>query len=444
MPSGTGRGAWAGLTTEPEVRARDTGARARKAKAVAATLLGFGLVFGACSPIVSPQPATPSPAQSLMPESTTRSVPPTSAPETEFPDPSAVVVADCGRVIAATEPRPAPKQGLAVYSTPNGLSLYSISSNSSAHLDASNSPSGLRPRFRTPRLVSFVHLRENPDGAHTFGQDSLVEFDLQADSATELLRFPNSLLAFDWNDDGTVLAYLLRTQTQTLVGPRILCSFDSRTGKTSVLRQIENPFGTSVGQREETAVAWSPGSEAVLVTDTAARPSLFIVTIDGRDTVEPRNGSFGRWLSDNRVLFQEDPQEAAAPWEWLALSAATGATRPSGFPSAAFRPAASPSGKLIAYDDGDADQPAVFVFDTETRATTHLADGFVAPIWIGPDVVAATAVQPCTSGEFCDIPWSPLESTVAIHVETGNVGDLALPTTLNEVARYGPIDVLLP
>lgn len=221
-------------------------------------------------------------------------------------------------------------------------------------------------------------------------------------------RFPNSLLAYDWNDDGTVLAYLLRTQTPTLVGPHLLCAFDSRTGKTSVLRRIENPFGTSVGQREETAVSWSPGAEAVLVTDTAARPSLFIVTIDGRDTVEPRTGTFGRWLSDNRVLFQEDPQDATAPWEWLALSAATGAPRPSEFPVAAFRPSASPSGKLIAYDDGDADKPAVFVFDAETRATTHLADGFVAPIWIGPDVLAATAVQPCTAGEFCDIPWSPL------------------------------------
>jgi hypothetical protein len=292
--------------------------------------------------------------------------------------------------------------------------------------------------------VSFVQLRENPDGEHTFGQDSLLELDLGADSTTEILRFTNSLLAYDWNADGTVLAYLLRTQTPTLVGPHLLCSFDSRTGTTSLLRRIEHPFGTSVGQREETAVSWSPGDDAVLVTDTAARPSLFIVTIDGQDAVQPRNGTFGRWLSDIRVLFQQDPQDAAAPWEWLALSSATGATRPSEFPSAAFRPAASPSGKLIAFDDGDANKPAVFVFDTETRTARRMADGFVAPIWIGPDVLAATAVQPCTSGEFCDIPWSSLGETVAIDVETGKLRALALPTTLNEVARYGTIDVLLP
>lgn len=418
--------------------------RALRATVAAAAVLALALVFSACDPVVTPQPATTLPTLSFPPTSGAPASPATTTPRTQAPDPTAAVVADCGRVIAATGARVAPKQGLAVYSTPDGLSIYRIADNRNAVLDPSVAPAGLRPQFRTPRLVSFVQLRKGPDDQHTFGQDSLVELDLQADRTTELLRFTDGLLAFDWNDEGTIVAYLLRTQTPTLVGPHLLCSFDTRTGETTLLRSIENPFGTGTGQREETAVSWSPGSAAVLVTDTAARPSLFIVTNDGRDTVEPRNGTFGRWLSDNRVLFQEDPQDAAAPWEWQVMSAATGATRPSEFPSFAFRPAASPSGKLIAFDDGDPEGPAVYVFDTETQGVRRLADGYVAPIWIGAGVLAATAVKACTLGEFCDLPWSPVGSAVAIDVAAGTVQPIALSTTLNEVARYGAIDVMLP
>jgi hypothetical protein len=355
------------------------------------------------------------------------------------------VAADCGRVISVTEPRISPKQGLAVYSTGKGLAIYNIATDAIASLDSSSSPEGLRPRFRTPGLVSFVRLREEPDAEHTFGQDSLFEFDLAQKDATEILRFPNSILAYDWNADGTILAYLLRTQTPTLVGPHLLCSFDSRTGEAALLRRIDNPFGTGAGQHEETAVSWAPSRDVVLVTDTAARPSLFVVTIDGHDAVPPQNGTFGRWLSDDQLMFQEDPNDTAAPWEWLLLSSATGAARPFGFPSAAFRPAVSPSGNLIAFDDGDPDRPKIQLFDTEKRTTTRsLAAGYVAPIWIGPSLVAATAVQPCASGEFCDIPWTPTGDTTGINTETGGRQALALPTTLAQVTRYGAIDVLLP
>jgi hypothetical protein len=326
-----------------------------------------------------------------------------------------------------------------VFSTANGVGVYSTSNNTIAPVDAD----GSRPRFRTPGVVSFVRLREAPDDEHTFGQDSLVEVDLGTKQATELLQFSDAILAHDWNADGTVLAYLLRTQTPTLVGPHLLCSFDSQTGKTSLLRRIENPFGTSVGQHEETAVFWSPTDEYILVTDTAARPSLFVISVDGRDATTPQNGTFGRWMSDIQVLFQEDPQNAAAAWEWLLMSAASGATRPVDFPSTAFRPAASPSGTLVAFDDGDPDRPAVYVLDTVTHTAKKLAVGYVAPIWIGPDVVAVTAVKPCLSEEFCDIPWVSQTKTVAINVDTGKVRALELPTTLNEATRYGTIDVLL-
>lgn len=427
------------MTTDPAVPDRRPGARAGRVVALAAVSSALALVLSACSPVVSPQPTTTSPTPSGVPATAAT----TSQPETEPPDPTADIALDCGQVVAPTEPRLSPNEGLAVYSTSDGLSTYDIASNENALIDPSTSPAGLRPRFRTPGLVSFVQRREQPDDGHTFGQDSLVERDLGGDGTTEILRLPDSLLAYDWNDEGTVLAYLLRTQTPTLVGPHLLCSFDSRTGRTALFRQIENPFGTGVGQHAETAVSWAPGGGSVLVTDTAAVPSLFVVTADGHDVVAPQTGTFGRWLSDTEILMQQDPQDAAAPWPWLVLSSTTGATQPADLPNAAFRPAVSPSGGLIAFDDGDPTKPAVYVFDIEARTAKRLEEGFVAAVWIGPDVVAATAVTAC-AGEFCDIPWVPIEKTVAIDVNTGSIRALALPTTLNEVTRYGAIDVLLP
>src|SRR4051794_29822037 len=99
--------------------------------------MAFALVVGACSPVVTPPVGTTPATKSLA-----ASLPPPSAPEPEPPAPTAIIVADCGRVVAATEPHFAPKQGLAVYSTPVGLTLYSITDDSTAILDSGTSPGG--------------------------------------------------------------------------------------------------------------------------------------------------------------------------------------------------------------------------------------------------------------------------------------------------------------
>jgi hypothetical protein len=330
-----------------------------------------------------------------------------------------------------------------VYANGGGLFIYDIAANISRQLVSERSATGSPPRFRTSAQITFVRLREARDEAHTFGQDSLYEYDAATDRSTEILRLPDSVLAHDWNPAGTVLAYLLRSQTPTLVGPRLLCAFDTGTGKTSLIRHIENPFGTGVGQREETAVTWSPDGGAILVTDTAAQPSLFLVTLAGQDVVPPRLATFGRWDAEDRLIFQQDPQDIAADWEWLLLKTQTGATRGFGFPAIAFRPAISPSGDLIAYDDGQA-QPSVYIFDTAERTTELLASRYVAPLWIGPNKLAMTAAGPCTAGDLCEVPWESHETTGVVDLATGNTLALTLPSTLSEVARYGVIDVQLP
>jgi hypothetical protein len=149
------------------------------------------------------------------------------------------------------------------------------------------------------------------------------------------------------------------------------------------------------------------------------------------------------WAAGDRLIYQQDSQDAAARWEWLFLTTQTGATRGFEFPGTAYRPAISASGDFIAYDDGEA-QPSVYLFDTADRTIELLAAGYVAPLWIGPNRLAMTAAGPCKSGDLCEVPWESRELTGAVDLATGKTVELALPTTLAGVGRYGLIDVHLP
>jgi hypothetical protein len=335
-------------------------------------------------------------------------------------------------------------RSLAVLSSQQGLSLYDIAADTTDLLDPDPSVTSQAPRFRAPGLVSYARVRELPDDGHTFGQDSLYEFDIDLGQRSEFLRLPNQLTGLDWSPDGTMLAYLLRVETPTRVLPSALCLFDSRTGETSLLREIERPFGTGTGQREETLVSWAPDGRRIIAIETAAQPSLFVVDLEGRDAIEPLDGTFARWLSDDTVLFQEDPGVADASWSWFSATVSTGRSSPFPLPTEAYRPSLSPSRDSVAFDDGDGEEPSVYLHDIASGATRMLARGYTAPVWLGPNHIAASAAGPCPLGSFCPTPWVALGATIGIDLLTGQEEPLTLPTTIQGAGRFGAIDVLLP
>lgn len=397
----------------------------------------FVVVLAACSPdrSVPPLNATPTISASPSIQPTTRV---TTSPSVR---PSDSVTAPCGQVLLASQPRTVAATAAAVFASAEGLALYDVAANSTVPLDALVSTNGPVPRFRSSAIVSFDSLREPAVEGQTVGQDSLYEFDLESGRASETLRLPNSVLGFDWSPDGMLLAYLLRSDTPSRIGPRELCLFDARRSETSLLKRIERPFGTGTGQREETAITWAPNGRQVLAVETSAQPSLFVIDLEGRDVVSPRDGTFARWLTDDRILYQDDPH-SDRPGGWFSLSTTTGRARQFSLPERAYRPAISPDGDRIAFDDG-AEDPAIFIFDIDSGTSRRLAGGHVAPVWLGPDQVAATAAEPC-SHSFCPVPWSAFSTTVSIDTVTGDQQQILLPRTLAEIHRYGVIDVLQP
>lgn len=92
---------------------------------------------------------------------------------------------------------------------------------------------------------------------------------------------------------------------------------------------------------------------------------------------------------------------------------------------------------MIGFDNGDSAKPAVFVYDIVAASSRGVAGGYLGPIWLGPDLLAATAA------DFCPVSWSLLGTTVGVDAVNGNQRSLALPSTIETVPIYGSIDVFL-
>lgn len=390
------------------------------------------------SDVIKEEPPTPV-VPSANPAPPTRAPTEPAQPSTE---PSKTGNEGCGRVVATADPRGSASKPLAVFESPDGLSLYDIKSNAVTGLDRTDSNPGRTPRFRAPSLVSFVRQREPADDGHTFGQDSMYELDIERKQAEEMIRLPSRLLAFDWSPDGMELAYLIELGDQS---DNRLCTLDIRSGAIRSIRSFSYTVGRGGDQWDEVSVAWAPTARRILVLHTITeQPSIHVVDIDGRDVAPPQVGTFARWLGDDTVLFLEgSPQATLRPWQWFSLSIVSGQKREAGLPDEGFRPALSPDGDLIAFDDG-AEEPSIYVFDIATGTSRLLAHDHVAPVWLGQDLIAATAAGPCPSSYFCVIPWLASDTTIGIEPTSGDQLPLSLTTTLQGYAFSGAIDVLLP
>lgn len=83
------------------------------------------------------------------------------------------------------------------------------------------------------------------------------------------------------------------------------------------------------------------------------------------------------------------------------------------------------------------------MFDVGTGTIRRLGQRLVAPLWLGPELIAATEAVPCPPDDFCVVPWVTRDRTVGIDVDTGERRQLQLLTTLQDPFFYGAIDTSL-
>jgi hypothetical protein len=348
-------------------------------------------------------------------------------------------VPECGYSSGAIVPvRPAAGGARAVFSSPSGVSMYDVESDRTSVLAEATSRFGTFPHFLTRDRVSYVQQRDTAPEGPLWGEDSVFLLDTSTAIASEMLVLPNHILGHAWSPTGEYLAYQIRAETATEQRPVALCLFEGSSGSTSRVRLMEAPLGTGTGQREETRVSWAPSGQSLLVVDTAESPSLAVVDLEGRDLLAPTEGTFARWLSDDKILYQTQPH-TDNPSKWLVVSISTGTTELFDLPERAYRPSLSPDGTRLVFDDGLGKSPSIFLADIETQKSRRLAGGFVGGIWLNENLIAATAVRECVGN--CVEPWSNAGSASGIDPVTGAASRLALPTTLQEYTRYGGLDV---
>lgn len=353
----------------------------------------------------------------------------------------------CGRVVQRSQPTSTQQEvdGRALYSTNEGMWIYDIASDEATLIERVSSRTGLRPRLRASTTATYRHRRVEPDESHTWGQDSLWNIDLKTRSSEEILQLPDRVLGFDWDPAGRYLAYELPAQTARRALPAQLCLFDRDSGTTRVVRTLGIPNLTHAGQTDEQTVAWSPRDSEILVVDTGQRPSIFVIDLRGDDIVRPRQGTFARWFPDGkRVLFQQEPKSSFEWGRWFILDITTDKVRRIALPPVAHRPAVSPDGELIAFDDGHSAEPATFVYDVAAGTSQRLVNGYAAPVWLGSKQIAVTSAGPCPPRTECRGWWQGRGEAVGVDVVTGSVRRLALPTTMHEERLFSTIDVYLP
>src|ERR1044071_6696341 len=262
------------------------------------------LLVGGCAPVPIDSPPIPSPtAASSMAN------PSTAPSETSPPKATGAVSSPCGQAVNVSEPHGTSPSSRAAFNSPPGIAIYDAASDTTQLFGDGSPPYWALPRFRTPMLVSFVRSRAPADDDHVGGRDAVYEVDLSDGGVVEVLRLEDSDQQLAWSPAGTSLAYLLRVDTASAIGPRRLCLYDSRRGTTALLHSIENPFGTGAGQLDETRVSWSRQGKYIATVETAATPSLFVVDAAGDEAIDPIRATFARWLSGSRLLFRQESDD---------------------------------------------------------------------------------------------------------------------------------------
>lgn len=357
----------------------------------------------------------------------------------------ALAAAACARETPRADrspsPSPSPSPGplaarMIVFEDGGDLWLYTVEGDSMRRLTSDGRERvETLPRFVDPSTVSFAQQ----------GGRRLLALDLDTGEEREVLDTGTRLQAYDWSPDRRAIAFLGDADPEDDTVGLWIHRLDGASGPERV-RSF--PAGLGRGFRpedDEVRVAWSPDGGTILVVDTTEVPNqapgpattMYVVRPDGSDVVEPRDGTFARWSLDSRTIYYRGFDTG---FGWRALDVSDGSERALAITERTLRPALSPDGSRLAYDDGAA-RTRVLLYDLEAGAESEVATGFAGPIWLAGGALAATRTRPCEGEETCGAhspTWESEGAAERVPLGGGQRSALSLPTTLDADVLYVP------
>lgn len=285
------------------------------------------------------------------------------------------------------------------------------------------------PHFRNRREITWV---ENEDG----NKATLRSYDLRNGRPQRVFRITGSISAHDWDPKGRRIAYIEDNRGR----PRV---FVWQNGSRKKIRDLPRFDGRDGVEQDEVAVTWSPDGSRILAVDTRSdnsKTTLFVLEPDGSDAVGPKFGTFGRWSPDSaRVTYRN----WETPGTWYRLDVRSDSRKRLEIGEDVYRPALSPDGRTLAYDDGR-ERPGVYLFDLETGEERRLSGvRGVGPIWLSSRDLVVTDADACDEAhedpDACALGprWSALRTTTKVRASTGKTQEVSAHTTLDVDVRLG-------
>ena len=296
----------------------------------------------------------------------------------------------------------------------NGVWVYSVALDRDVEVLEETAWPISDPRFRDARHVTF---------SITGGRagNLMCELDLLTKTIREVLR-GHEVISSDWSKDGPVLAFM------EIDGGRVRLETSNAGRAVRTIADL-GPWlgGHDLGEDDENMVTWSPDGHNLLISATGAGVgggTLFVFDAAGKRLARVRKGTFGRWLPDGSIIFRDRSAPPYGRGRWFRLDISTDIATPLAMQPGTVRPAISPDGRFVAYDDA-AGEASLLLFDLRSGAERRLARGYVDAFWLASDAISALEVLPCSKVEHPCISdpahWDAVRGTrTRIEVSSGH------------------------
>lgn len=278
----------------------------------------------------------------------------------------------------------------------------------------------------------------------------LWEMDLTSGRRSALVEIDDDVQAFGAHEGHQRLAFIVagphgeqqRLSVLDIADPRFDQTEDrsARWDLAEEFWSFPRYLGRGTSGEDEVAVAWSPEGERLLVVNTfvdtaneRTDETLLVLDAAGRTVRAPVHGTFGRWVTDDVILFRAIADDT---WRVVDLGA-DGETAFPDWPSTGAAPVISPDGRMVVmHDERPAPElPRLYAADLQSgRALLGSAFEGIRPIWLDDRTLVATGVEACP--EDCMEHWRFTAETFRVTLDDDQRSPFEISATSDACVRF--------